>query len=277
MSHFQRTLIILMIASFVILPIVIPILINVLHRYDDKVKESAKKPEKEYGAGSLLPRTLIYSVIVGSMHAYYLYLPPKLFMYAGLFSLGLFLILVSPKFIFNLFILGFMGLHLVNIFFELDPANVSFMPVVFSVVMVFTGLILAPLNKVYNLFYKWNKTFNISPNGVKKAIIAAQHTDSREIVSDGYFYEGPANVAEADIKSALFFKIKDKIRDYRTGVFGGVQMSDPADISRRIESTVLDLDRRFIRTRRDFVYFIIVSLAVYLVQFIVTYFGRVFS
>lgn len=277
MSHFQRTLIILMIASFVILPIVIPIIINVLHRYDDKVKESSKKPGKEYSAVNLIPRTLIYSLILGISHAHYLYSQPKMFLYAAAFTAGTFIIMVAPKIIFNLFLFGFMGLHFVNIFFELDPANQAFLPVTFSVLMFFTGFLIAPVNKTYNLFYKWNKTFALTPNQVKKAISDARFKDSREISGSDFFYSETKNEAELDMNSALFFQIKDKIKNYRTGVFGGVKMSDPADISRKIETTMLDLDRRFIRTRRDFVYFIIIAAAIYLVQFIVTYFGRVFE
>ncbi|GJQ62683.1 MAG: hypothetical protein SCALA702_17360 [Melioribacteraceae bacterium] len=266
-----------MIASFVILPIVIPILINVLHRYDDKVKESAKKPGKEYSAVDLVPRTIIYSIILGVMHAYYLYPRPKMFLFAAAFTAGVFVVMIAPKFIFNLFLFGFMGMHFVNIFFELDPANQSFLPITFSVLMFFTGLLIAPVNKTYNLFYKWNKTFSLTPTQVKKAMRDARFTDSRELAENDFFYSETKNEAELNLNSALFFKVKDKIKNYRTGVFGGVQMSDPAEISRRIETTLLDLERRFIRTRRDFVYFIIIACAIYLVQFIVTYFGRVFE
>lgn len=277
MGHFERTLIILLISAFVILPIFIPFLVMILHKYDDKADNFSKHIKGHYGTFGFFPRTIIYAVVIGVMHSYYyLYPDPQFPLYAIALSAGVLLFLIFPKFLFILFVIAMGGIHFLNIFYTLDPGKTAFFPVTFSVVMLITVAIISALNKSYNLFRRWYRTFNISPAEMKKYVIDTKIIDGRVLDENNIFYSSKAEEDKLHMNSALYFEVKDKIRNFRSPVFRNIKMDDPVEMSRAIEIALFDLERRYIRSKRDFIYFILVALVIYLIHFAVMYLDRLF-
>ncbi len=274
METSRSALLVLLIASFIILPIVMPFVISIMQKYDDKVRESAEKPGKEFGLKNVFLRTIIYSITIAAFHGIYLLKIPMGYAYTAGLVVGVYLLLIAPSFLFaTVFIVDFL-FHCANIFFNLDPNSTPIMPVAPSVAMIMLMPIFFSHNKLYNIFYVWKSTFSISPNEAKKIMYQLRDTDFR--VPDKYFYTDTNQYDNLNPEAVLFYKMEPYIKNMNAPTFYGASDSDALTLADRIRGIVTEIDRRFIRGKRDFIYFFIALGIVYLLNFVVFRFSRVF-
>lgn len=262
----SRDILAAVVLSFIVLPIMLPLIIMLMHRYEELAKKADEETPVPITAGNTgTSITVFFALIFAFFHSIAFFEDFQIFFSIFILAIVFYSLMKTPSWLFSLLISAFIIFNLVNLFYYIHPKYEPVYSILIIIIDLFSVGLFINQNQFYNSLYKWDDTFSVSQDQIKAII--QNHDRLCYMIWDENkkIYESDDPVKLYYEYPVLFKTVKPFIKNFDSVMWDRADFTNMDLLSTKIRKAVRDITRRAIFLRRDLVYFILIHLTFVLI------------